>query len=129
MFIQDPTTLFIQDKNPEDKFGMTPFHMAAENGHLEVCKLILVNVQDKYPKNSWYAKGFFKMMLKKNSKSLQGCSPLELAIENGHLDVVELISSYRSLNIKVLDLLLEAKSITSIHSLQCQFNIVTQNKI
>ena len=42
-----------EDKNPKDNFGFTPLHLAAENGHLELCQLIIENVQDKNPKNSW----------------------------------------------------------------------------
>ena len=30
-----------EDKNPKNNFGDTPFHMAAINGHLEVCQMLL----------------------------------------------------------------------------------------
>ena len=39
----------IDDKNPKDRFGWTPLHMAARNGHLSVCQLIVENVDDKIP--------------------------------------------------------------------------------
>ena len=39
------------DKNPVDNFGVTPFHSAAQNGHLTVCKLIIEKAKDKNPKD------------------------------------------------------------------------------
>ena len=39
----------IEDKNPPDSIGWTPFHEAAENGRLEVCQLIINNIEDKNP--------------------------------------------------------------------------------
>ena len=47
--------------------------MAAENGHLLVCQLIIRNADDK------------------NSKTNNGLTPLHLAAKNGHLPVCELI--------------------------------------
>ena len=30
-------------------FGLTPLHVAARNGHLEVCKLIIANTEERNP--------------------------------------------------------------------------------
>ena len=34
------------DKNTRDDFGTTPFHLAAEQGHLEVCRLLMENIDE-----------------------------------------------------------------------------------
>ena len=52
---------------------MTPLHYAAQNGLLEVCKLILENVEDKNP------------------VGLDRWTPLDFAAENGHIEICELI--------------------------------------
>jgi hypothetical protein len=41
---------WIFEKNPSDKDGTTLLHWAAENGHLDICKSILEEVEDKNPK-------------------------------------------------------------------------------
>ena len=38
---------YADDKNPNDIYGLTPLHQAAENGHLSICQLIVENVDDK----------------------------------------------------------------------------------
>ena len=52
---------------------MTPLHYAAQNGHFEVCKLIIENTEVKNPK------GYF------------GWTPLHNAARNGHFEVSKLI--------------------------------------
>jgi ankyrin repeat protein len=39
------------DVNPICADGFTPLHIAAENGHLEICQLILRNMEKKMLKN------------------------------------------------------------------------------
>ena len=63
----------LEDKNPADNKGMTPFHNASEKGHLDVCKLLIQNIDDKNP------------------AALDGCTPLHLATEHCHLESVRLI--------------------------------------
>ena len=41
----------VQDKNPKDEDGLTPFHVAAGNGHTEICRLIFNSVKEKNPKD------------------------------------------------------------------------------
>ena len=52
---------------------MTLLHKAAEKGYLSLCQLIVVNVDDKNPKNN------------------SDWTPLHEAAENGHLSVCQLI--------------------------------------
>ena len=40
----------IKDKNPMDQDRSTPLHLAAENGHEQICRLIMNAVLDKNPK-------------------------------------------------------------------------------
>ena len=39
----------VEDKNPANHARKTPLHMAANNGHLDVCRHIIENVEDKNP--------------------------------------------------------------------------------
>ena len=41
----------VEDKNPitKTKYGVTVLHFAAINGHLDVCQLIIKNVENKNP--------------------------------------------------------------------------------
>ena len=57
-------------KNPKDNEGRTPFHLAAEKGHLPICEVIFDN----------------------NSKDINGQTPLHLAAKSGHLIICKLIS-------------------------------------
>ena len=42
----------LSNKNPKDDEGCTPLHLAARNGHMPICKLIIQNenVKDIHPK-------------------------------------------------------------------------------
>ena len=63
------------DKNPANKFGETPLHFAAMDGHLDVCRLIIDNVNDKHPVTNF------------------GDTPKDLAVENNHVVVSQLFES------------------------------------
>jgi ankyrin repeat protein len=73
-----------EDKNPETSnktrdgkdAGFTPLHYAAENGHVELCRLIMDAVEDISP------------------KSKDKTTPLQLAAKNGHRAVQDLILTY-----------------------------------
>ena len=100
-------------------YGITPLHLAAKNGHLSLCKLIIENVLDKNPSSgkmvtkSWmhplwidqwtplhlaaYA-GHFSVceliinnVMEKNPGDQTGWTPLHSAAQNGHLKVCKLI--------------------------------------
>ena len=53
--------------------GMTPLYAAANNGHFEICKLIVENVEDKNPAYN------------------SGYTPVDIAAKNGHFDICILI--------------------------------------
>ena len=59
----------LAEKNPAAKNGDTPFHYAAKNGHLDICKAICKLIQNKNPAN------------------LDGNTPLHFAAANGHLEI------------------------------------------
>ena len=65
----------VEDKEPKDKDGRTPFHHAAKYGNLEVCKLIIGETENKNPSDS------------------AGWTPLHCAAQNGHEEICELIAS------------------------------------
>ena len=44
----------VDDKNPAaDYDGLTPLHLAAQKGHLDVCKLIIPNIENRNPGSKW----------------------------------------------------------------------------
>ena len=59
-----------EDKNPGFNSGITPLHYGAKHGHLDVCKYIMENIEEKNPRCS-----------------VSGLTPLHYAAYNGHLDV------------------------------------------
>ena len=63
----------IGNKNPKDRNGTTPFHIAAYHGCVEICLFIIRNVIDKNPKDQ------------------QGRTPLHNAAEKGKKVICELI--------------------------------------
>ena len=65
------------DPNVPDKNGITPIHLAAENGHLEVMKLLIKKTNN--PNSPEF----------KNGKT-----PLHLAAENGHVDIIKILIKY-----------------------------------
>merc|ERR1711971_120564 len=59
---------YLSDKNPATKSDrLTPLHLAAQEGHVAICKLIMDNLKDKNPKCS------------------SGATPLNLATSLGKL--------------------------------------------
>ena len=96
----------VMDKNPADKYGGTPLHLAASGGRLQICQLILTNVLDKNPADSGRGRTplhfaaanghteICKLILdnvqEKNPADLTGKTPLDLAKENGHTETCEI---------------------------------------
>ena len=66
----------LKNKNPPDKFGITPMHLAAGKGHLAIVKFLLPLVRDKNPKA-------------RCDSVEEGRTPLHYAAESGHLDIIE----------------------------------------
>ena len=65
-----------EDKNPFDNGGWTPLHWAANFGHLDVCRLILQNVENKHPVNN------------------VGETPEDLVDQRKHPELFQLLKSY-----------------------------------
>ena len=61
------------DKNPENADGITPLHLAAENGHFEVFRLILENATTKNP------------------VAFNGLTPLHSAAKGGYTKIIKLL--------------------------------------
>ena len=62
----------------------TPLHMAAKNGHFQVCKLITENVCENPKPRSDRGDS-------NNPKNCDGTTPLHSAARRGHLQVCQLI--------------------------------------
>ena len=99
-------------KNPRDKDGNTPLHIAADKGHLKVFQLIKEMVDDINPKNDHgntplhmvalndeminvEGKQIIELILKniidKNPSNRFGTTPLHNAATNGKFDIFQLI--------------------------------------
>ena len=59
---------------------MTPFYLASEKGHFEICRLMIDNIHSKNLETKL-----------KNIGSLSGRTSLHAAAENGHLKVYKLL--------------------------------------
>ena len=80
----------LKGKNLEDLNGTTPFHLAAQYSHFEICKIFLYNVDNKNPEN---VDGHFRIckliidhVNDKNPADNQGVTTLQIVTNNGHLD-------------------------------------------
>ena len=100
-----------KDKNPHDFNGVTPYHLAAKNGHLEICLMIHQHLEtsfdneinphdhNKYtPFHYAAARGqvpICKFLIDRESKKNPKCdhdgTPLHLATANGHYEVCKII--------------------------------------
>ena len=72
------------NKNPADNEGYTPLHIAAQQGHLNVCKLIIENV------------------IVKNPSSDKGETPLSLATQYSHEKVCKLFTKRKTLDVNTV---------------------------
>ena len=94
-----------EDKNPSEINDVTPYHLAAKNGHLEICHLICLYQMTSHdsdinpPDNHKFTpsghlsicKFFIDSVSNKNPKCDQCATPLHLATANGHYLVCKLI--------------------------------------
>ena len=79
---------FVSYKPPHDQLccrKTTPLHIAARKGHLDVCKLILENTDNKIPTDDV-------------GGSLVGNTPFHLAAQNGHIAICQLLIENRVIN-------------------------------
>ena len=97
----------MDNKNPANNRGFTPLYVAAENGHIEVCKLIIENMVGE--KNLTGPNGFtpihlavqnrhkeiYKILIENveemNPKDDYGTTPLDIAAQNNDIDIFEAI--------------------------------------
>ena len=63
----------VENKNPSNDNGATPLYIAAQNGHVEVCTMIIDNVKDKNPACN------------------DGLTPLHIAAKKGHYRIFKMI--------------------------------------
>ena len=68
------------------RLGLTPLHLAAEGGHLEVCQLF-INAKKRAPKSH----EMIDRLEDKNPRSEEGKTPLHFAAKAGHLNVCKFI--------------------------------------
>ena len=66
---------FLNDKNPGSNNGRTLLHIAAMTGHLNVCKFIVDTTRNKHP------------------KTVDGCTPLDMALQFGQHKIIEYLSN------------------------------------
>ena len=104
--------------NPENKEGVTPLHLAAAEGHLEICQQMLKVIKDKHPNGRYegdvnpkdnvgstplhYAaskgqlhicKLFMQIVADKNPKNNIRFTPLHFAEQKGHISIIELFAN------------------------------------
>ena len=95
------------NKNPANEDGTTPLHDAAIEGHLDIVRLFLANVDEKNPEDTesretplhFAARGghldicreILVHLVDKNPDNGDGLTPLSYAVIEGHEDVCKLI--------------------------------------
>ena len=94
--IYDFLTSKFRDKNPGktsllNREGSTPLHWAANNGHFELCKLIIEGTANKNPGTIKDIPLYRRNPLIRPIDSAEGSTPLHFAAQNGHLEVCKLI--------------------------------------
>jgi ankyrin repeat protein len=95
----------VEDKNPQDINGVTPYHIAAAVDDVKLCRILMENLIDKNPKDHYNQtpldKAAFCGSLEVCRLLMETCvdknniddglrTPLHLAAQNGHLEVVGL---------------------------------------
>merc|ERR1719367_187457 len=93
-----------QDTNPAESDGKTCLHLAAQNGHLNIIKYYKeeLNYENINPRrvskdefNGWTSLQVVMYIFEgeKNPQNTNGVTPLHLAAENGHLEIVEFLTA------------------------------------
>ena len=78
--LQNPKNKCVIPNHLNSMFN-NPLHLAAENGHLSVCKVFISWIEKVYPEGIEYS----------NAQNGCGSTPLHLAAENGHLSVCQFL--------------------------------------
>ena len=73
--------MYVEDRTPEDFYGSTPLHDAAESGYFEVFKFLFENSRNKNPRSERIGP----------NKENNGWTPLHFAASRGHLEICKLI--------------------------------------
>ena len=94
-------------QNPSNEYGLTPLCLAAYNGNLQICKMIIEKLDDKNPAtgsdrntplHNAAKQGHFEIckliigkVVVKNPRNIDGETPLHHAAENCHFEICQLI--------------------------------------
>jgi len=85
---------FVKEKNPYDIWGVTPLHLAAENGHLEIVKFLMEYLHDEKNPKSYIE--FSGLGLRTHLESYGCVSVLDMASRSGNLDVFKYLLNFSS---------------------------------
>ena len=73
--------------NDRNKYDISPLHYAADEGHLEIVKLLISQGADIDAKGAFHL--YYSPM-----HLILGCTPLHLAANKGHLEIVKFLISH-----------------------------------
>ena len=96
-----------KNKSPKDNNGRVPLHMAAREGHLPVCQLLLDAAEDKNPKDD------------------KDVTPYSLALQNGHQEVARVISEM--VKYKIIEIFKLLKISLPMGPSSCQKILITKS--
>lgn len=83
----------LDDKNPRDKDGLTPLHVAAAEGHSQTCEAIMKEVFDQsLPRKCRRIK--WRAHRDKDIRDKEGWTPLHMAAKNGHIGILQDMMEY-----------------------------------
>ena len=96
-----------ENRNPMDNFGWTPLHIAAKEGHLEICELIASQIENRNSRifktgntplhlavievNIETVEHLIRVNSEKNPSNHEGWTPLHYAVHNGLVNVVKIL--------------------------------------